>query len=502
MFTVLNRALNFVVQSIRAEQYGTSKANDYYLIALLIPTIITSSILSIRNVLIPYFTKYENVQQQKAISSLIFVFLIVSAVISLICIFFSNFIVNIIMINSIDGDKYLVANMLRILSIIIVFITLSNIIQIYYIAQTKHFLYSMAAFINSLTILIGMFLFSGRYGINALIYSTIAGAIIQFIILFISLLFSGLRISNFFNIEYFKLLSNGFSVTIFASLVGNLNLVVDKFFGISLAEGSVSIIDYAFRILYLPKSFIIEPILTAIFPIMSSMIHEKNNQENIHLSKFLNIIIWLVLPICIVIFIFSKEIVAILYMRGSFNIDDTIKTSKVLMIYVPTLLLSCINSIMLQMFFSKGINKIILHLELIMLIGNIIGNYIFVKIFGIFGLAVATVLSTLLGTIYLIKKYFKCFSKSSFNILNIEKIIWSSVIFLILILIAKLYIFNNIDLTSYYLKAIVLFLTTGLCWLAFFIINVCKKEMCSLIIYGYANKFISNIMSNYSTKSK
>lgn len=110
----------------------------------------------------------------------------------------------------------------------------------------------------------------------------------------------------------------------------------------------------------------------------------------------------LVLPLAALIFVFSKEIVQILFGRGAFNENTVLFVSRALKIYALGIVGASFRDVLNKVFYSMKDTKIPMINGMIAVAVNIGLNILLVKKFEYLGLALATSVSATVCTILLL----------------------------------------------------------------------------------------------------
>jgi putative peptidoglycan lipid II flippase len=113
------------------------------------------------------------------------------------------------------------------------------------------------------------------------------------------------------------------------------NEIFFRFFGSFLPEGATSSINYALRTMLIVVAVFGQASGVAFFPYLSKMAieHQFSRMSELLNSMLFKIALFL-LPLSGIMFILSKEIISILFQRGSFNSDSVAKTSVIFAIYL------------------------------------------------------------------------------------------------------------------------------------------------------------------------
>ncbi|WP_456322993.1 murein biosynthesis integral membrane protein MurJ [Hydrogenimonas sp.] len=134
-----------------------------------------------------------------------------------------------------------------------------------------------------------------------------------------------------------------FSRAFFPSVLGNstaqLSSFIDTWLASFLASGSISYLFYANRLFQLPLALFATAASTALFPAISKHLKHERRREAVEETRR---VFWLLVGLLggasVIALILSDEIVALLFERGAFGLDDTANTASVLRMYVAGLL--------------------------------------------------------------------------------------------------------------------------------------------------------------------
>jgi len=195
----------------------------------------------------------------------------------------------------------------------------------------------------------------------------------------------------------------------FAPTVVGLGIVqimglINVNFASRLAEGSVSYIAAADRLLELPLSLIAVSLGTVLLPSLS----EKTGDQralNQSLARTLKVVIFLCVPAAVGLWMLSPLVVSLLYQRGRFTLHDTLAVAPVVQIYCFTLISASLARIMSQAFYA---HKNTLQPAFASLTGLIVHVFLapyLMQFYGIYGLVASTSTAAFLNIAYLFINY-------------------------------------------------------------------------------------------------
>lgn len=173
---------------------------------------------------------------------------------------------------------------------------------------------------------------------HALAWGVLTAGFLQFLLLFVCLKRSGVRV-NFslfqikFNAETKKLLALMGPGVIGAGVV-QINLFADMIIASFLETGSISYLYYADRLNQLPLGMVGIAVGTALLPMLSRAIASDNQKEAQGLfNRAMEVCLLLALPAAVGLFIVAHPIIVTLFEHGAFSADAAKMTSAVLMAY-------------------------------------------------------------------------------------------------------------------------------------------------------------------------
>lgn len=128
--------------------------------------------------------------------------------------------------------------------------------------------------------------------------------------------------------------------------------------------------------------------------------NEKKSQSDFT-EKYISIVALIVLPLTGMIFIFSKEVIQILFGRGAFDANTVTFVSRALKIYALGIIGASFRDVLNKVFYSMKNTVIPMANGIIAVVCNIIMDFVLVGKYKYLGLATATALSSTICTILL-----------------------------------------------------------------------------------------------------
>lgn len=462
--TLLSKVLGLAREVILAQKYGTGYISDAFIISLNIPSIlITSFAGAILTNYIPLFSKAERESEEKAKrfnGNILSICLIISIAIIIIFIPFAKPISKIFAVGFDDvGLTYLV-NLSRITIFSMYFILSANIFKGYLEYKGKFLGTSIYGILMNVGMILGI-VFSSTEKYIILGYGILAGYALSLLVLIILAKKNKFKSKANINLkdQYLKQMVILTLPMLLNDAIWEINGIVDKSIVSTIGTGYISAVNYSNYIVNMISSVFATSIVTVFFPNIVRTFNEQGIERvKEKTCTILKTIIFITIPCTILIMLFSRTIVKVLFFRGAFNEESLNITSIAVTVYSLALTFICLKIILFKVFYAMQDTKTPTKAAVISILINIVLSLVLVKPLGYLGIITATVISSVASTFLLIKMFNKRHEKLLDKQLwiNILKIGLAAIFMLIIILVinsftAHLFIVN--ELISEILKA-------------------------------------------------
>ncbi len=457
IISILSRFLGLFRDILVGYQFGVSIYTDAYKAAVSVPeTIFTIVGLAISTVFIPMLSKvkYEKSKDEmfKFSNNIISILLVISIIVFSLGFLFTDKIVG-FMFDGFTKDKF-------ILTVFLTRITLFNLLFLSINACYTAMLQVCEDFV--IPSILGMFfnapmiiysLFFNDINIIGLTIANVIGNFLRVVVQVPVLYKHGYKFKLFINIkdERIKKILMLIIPVIIGSGANSLNMIVDMKVASSLGDGAVSALDFAQKIIVFANTAITTSIVSVMYPLMANKLNEGDNEGfSIYLTKSISIIALLLVPISIGFILLNKELISAFYERGKFNDIAVGITSSAFLGYSLVLPFTGIRDILNSSLFSMQKTKVTTINGVIGVVVNIILSISLSKIFGIFGVALASTIASIITAILLFistRKFVGNFNVIPM-IIKLLKILLSAIImFFVLVMLNNILVLNNSILT-------------------------------------------------------
>ncbi|MBZ0155681.1 MAG: polysaccharide biosynthesis C-terminal domain-containing protein [Alphaproteobacteria bacterium] len=385
---LVQKTVGMLRSVIIARYFGTGGYLDCFFVAL-IPVNLLKMVVgtSMAELLIPEYVKKK--EQQKELFTALFLGGLIIGFLTFIFLFLSApLVVDRIGAGFSPEKKLLSVKLLKALSVLVTAYISNNILRALAIAKGRFYLYSLSNFVGSALLLV-VILFYPTYGEGVLPASLLIG---EFAVMFLLIAFGlpQLRIRRGIMENVSVLKDKAGALLALVAIVGleRINPVVDSYFASHLGGGAIAILNYADSIYSSIMDVIAGATVSVLYPRISEI--QDNGEFQEFLSRIINNVIFVFIPVTAFVIFFSKEIIILLYQRGNFTAEDSVATSGALSFYALGMIFYQIRLILARRFYAVNERKKVIYVTLLSIASNGLLNYILIRFFGLQGIAFST----------------------------------------------------------------------------------------------------------------
>ena len=407
LFTISAQAVGFLTQIIIAQAFGARADMDAFLAANTLPQYIISVLLGTLGVVfIPIFIDYipnnkENEAWEVA-TSVINISALILMAFAFIGIIFADPLLRFTTPGLSSHSLHLATQVAMITWPTIIATGITNLLTGIYQAKHRFSWPAAIPLIGSILNLLLILILIRRLGIIGLAIASTASIVLQGILL--SPIIIG-KNHYHFRIQWhhpgvhqvFHLL---WPLVVSGVLV-RWTPIIDRYLASELSVGSIAHLGYATKLLAIFGMLISTGIATVIFPKMA-LNRAENDLEAFRetISKGLRTMWMIVAPVIFIGGVLALPLVTVLFQRGAFTVDDSLKVAGLLQIYIFSLAGSCIGSITGRAFYALKYVKIISFIGVIEAIVYAVYTPILTWYFGVSGIALGYVLYFTIGIVW------------------------------------------------------------------------------------------------------
>jgi putative peptidoglycan lipid II flippase len=198
----------------------------------------------------------------------------------------------------------------------------------------------------------------------------------------------------YWDILYPVLLSTGMS---------QLVVFVDSFFCKELAEGSWTAVVMANRLIQMPLGVLLTALMVPLYPLIGEMIEQKDLAGiKTQTIKALKILMIFCIPSTIVAALWAEPMIRLVFQRGAFNAESTSLVASVFFWLSFSIIPYVLRDTATRLFYSFGDSKTPMLVMLGAIFFKVLLNYILVPKFEVVGIAISTLLVSILNFLVLL----------------------------------------------------------------------------------------------------
>ncbi len=189
-----------------------------------------------------------------------------------------------------------------------------------------------------------------------------------------------------------------------------INLTIDQMLASYLPVGSISLLTYAFDFTRIALGVFAVAFSTVLLPHFSRVNEYAPKRLSFYLLESTKLIFWVTVPVAIIMSFFSHKIFYTILYCDNFPIEKVIQAASILSAFLVGLFFFSLNKILLSIYYSKHSTFLPTVISFVGTAFNTILNLILIKVWGVYGLAIATSSAAALQSalfIYMLHKRFK-----------------------------------------------------------------------------------------------
>lgn len=412
VLTLGSKFVGFSREMVLANYFGTSFIVDAYTLAQSIPVIIFGSIFSAVAIsFMPVFSKKYELEGAEAAnlftSRTLNVLLLISAVSSLLGLFFSDQLVSVF--SQFDDPKTvaLTSFYLKISFSFIIFNSASTLMEAFLQYKGVFLPQIIVGYLQSACVIV-IAVVSAYTSYYYLAFGILLGCALRALGVCLLGVKKGFRYSFDWKLGAATKEIMLLAVPVFiGGSINQINTFVDRMLASGLPEGSIAALNYGNLIVSMINTMTVTILVTIIYPKMT----QANALEDYErLGKIagrgINLTMLVALPCTMGAMVYSEQVIQVVYERGAFDSAATALTEPAFFYYSIGLVFVCINTLLTKIYYSFGDTRTPVYCGIAGMIVNVGLNLFLVRYMALGGLALATSIAAAVnafGLYYLMK---------------------------------------------------------------------------------------------------
>ena len=404
--TLIVSGLGFFKEIVVANTFGLSELLDTFYIAILVPSFISGVFLgSFNSVFIPNYV--SELKTGKSIGAFQSTSFLMTILVSLLFLIIAFLFTDVYLETFFKGHTQQYYDLIKVqfyyVAPCILFWGFSSLINGILTIDNEFTFSSLNTVFTPISIIFCLVFFKEQLGTIVLAFGTLVGSFLSF--LFILTVAIKRNIIHLHKPDFksvnIKILFKQLPAKLSSSLLSGINPLVDQYFSAQLVIGSIAALNYGIKIPAFGISIIGAALGNVLLPYFSKNAIDNRQETFKKLTKILKYLI-IVSSIVVVIGIFlSAPIISILFERNAFTSSDTVIVSKIQQMYLLQIPSYVTGLVMVKFLTSINKNNFMVLASIINLLLNVVLNYMLIKSMGVYGLALATSLVSIINSIIL-----------------------------------------------------------------------------------------------------
>lgn len=413
-----SRVLGLIREQVFAGLFGAGYAIDAFVVAFRIPNLLRDLFAegALSAAFVTVFTDYSTNRGPEATwrlaGNVLVFFALVISVLILAGLYWTEPIVNLLApdFQLIAGKTELTVKLTRIMFPFLLFVSLAAVVMGMLNTKGKFFVPAMSSTFFNLGSIIGglslawIFPRFGQPAIAGMAWGTLIGGMLQLVMQLPTLRQIGFQFR--FN---FKPADPGLRRILLLMLPATIgmsatqiNIFINTSFAASCVEGSVSWLNYAFRLVQLPIGVFGVALSIAVMPVLAKQAAEKDLASlKQTFTSSLVLVFALAVPATAGLMLLSEPIIRVIFEHGAFTATDTVQTAAALTFYAYGLFAYAAIKVMVPVFYAIGNTKYPVIGSFLGVAVNILIIYQVVDLFQHRGIALSTSCAMILNFLFL-----------------------------------------------------------------------------------------------------
>lgn len=241
--------------------------------------------------------------------------------------------------------------------------------------------------------------------VTVLCWGIVIGGVLQCVLHLIAYLHAGFGFSLFTwtDLKTVRTVLVRFILCLPSISLMELSSFIDTSFASVLKPGSIALIYLSNRIVGIPLGVFAVAFATALLPHLSRVARFSPRRLSFYLLEGAKLIFWISVPATILLCFFAQPLFKTLFLSGGkFTADQVTDATAILRAFLCGLFFFSFNKVILNIYYALHVTWVPAVITSCTALANVALNWIFIKYLQATGLALATVLSTVMQTIFLL----------------------------------------------------------------------------------------------------
>ncbi len=391
--TFIGQLLAFAADVLVAGYFGTSWRSDAYYLAFVIPTLLADMyLLGINSVFVPVYVSEGNAgKKDEFFSAAANAVMVSSVILAAVAFYFTPGLIDIVAAGFTPEARSVTVMLTRLMLVLLVLIPLSSLMSNRLNAHGHFSLPAMGKSCNFLFVVVAVVVLKDALGVFSMPVGFITGSIVFIVMLAYLFLKNGLgyrfaaRVNNPGLRESIVLVYPLVIVTLFHYA----NIMVERGVASGFEEGSISALNFAFKIVNMPVNLFILGAMPVVLPAFSELVAKGPDALGPAVLKGLRFVSFFAVPFTVALVILREPVVRALFERGAFVERSTELTSNALFFYAFSIFGFSAVNVMNRAFYALKEIKVLSVIAGLIILLSIVLILALSSVFGFIGIPIA-----------------------------------------------------------------------------------------------------------------
>ena len=336
-----SRVLGLLRESLSAGLFGATGLVSAFGVANIIPRQLYDLLIGgmLNSALVPVFSEYVAAKEEKELWRVLSAFLSLAVVVLLLIILVLEALVPRLtwLIAGGFAAEQLAATetLIRVMLPSVLFLSMAGVLTAALYARGQFVAPAIAVAVYNLGIIVAMLLLSDQLGIYSLGVGVLLAALLQLLVQLPALRKADFRFAFRWRHPALRRVLALYSPVVLGLVVSMVQVGIDRRLASGTGDSSIAWMDKATTLVQSAHGLVAVAISTAVLPMLSRRSAAGDLAGYRHtLGQSLRLSLWLIIPICVALWLLAEPLVAVLFQRGQFTSLDTLWTSRALRLYV------------------------------------------------------------------------------------------------------------------------------------------------------------------------
>ncbi len=356
------KLLGFLRETFIAGAFGASNITDAYLSAYTLPYFLQAILgAALVTVMVPVLTRYLVVGKKEeawhVASSVLNLTAIALTVCTILGIVLANVLVAILTPGFEGEQAALTATLARIMFPSVIFMGLGMVVTGILNANHRYGVAAFAPGFSNIIIIASVIAFGSTFGVKGLAVGTLISFLGTLVIQLPVLKKVGFRYHFVLDLKHpgVRQVIHDILPIVLGVAVNQIYFAINRIFASGLADGTISALNYANKVMMLPLGIFVAAVVAVIYPSLSEHSIKKEFKPMAQsLQKGLGLVSIIAIPAAVALIVLRVPIVELLFERGAFDSAATQATANALLFFVIGLWPMAMNMVLTRAFFALG----------------------------------------------------------------------------------------------------------------------------------------------------